>query len=30
MLYQNEMLGTKQIIVFSLDNSFPIVLPGEV
>jgi len=27
---QNEMLCTKHIIVFSLGNSFPIVLSGEV
>jgi hypothetical protein len=27
---QNEMLCTKHIIVFSLENSFPIVLSGEV
>jgi hypothetical protein len=26
----NEMLCTKHIIVFSLENSFPIVLSGEV
>jgi hypothetical protein len=27
---QNEMLCTKYIIVFSLENSFPIVLSGEI